>query len=298
MPSFPMIHLSPPNYPDVSTRHLREFAWPAGKACGVTIGWHVDGEAGPVFWERDKAPQHLAAISEAAYGVTTALPRILELHRHLEIPATFFVPAHVAERHPFAIEAILADGHEIGHHGYMHENVFGMSYADERTIFEHANEILLKMTGRKPRGWSAPGWAITEQTLRIMIDLGMLYDGSLMEYDHPHFVKTAAGELVELPISMVLDDWAMFGGGIFPYSAAQIMPADHARQIWQEEFDGLRHYGGLFHTTFHPNLTGRPGRLRMLAQLLEQMRARDDVWWGTCEQAAEWVLTLDKQERR
>ena len=292
-----MIDLKPPTYPDVAIRHPVNFRWPDDKVCGVTIGWHVDGEAGPVFWERDKAPQHLAAMSEAAYGITTALPRILELHRRFEIPATFFVPAHVAERHPHAIDAILADGHEIGHHGYMHENVFGLSIDDERAIFEHANDILLKMTGRLPCGWSAPGWGVTAQTLILMAELGMLYDGSLMEYDRPHFIRTAAGELVELPISMVLDDWAMFGGGIFPYSAAQIMPADHARQIWQEEFDGLRQYGGLFHSTFHPNLTGRPGRLRMLAQLFENMRALDDVWWGTCEQAAKWMMQLDEQER-
>ena len=292
-----MIDLTPPKYPNVSTRHLANFYWPGGKTCGVTIGWHMDGEAGPVFWEREKAPQHLAAISEAAYGITTALPRILELHRRFEIPATFFVPAHVAERHPHAIDAILSDGHEIGHHGYMHENVFGMTLECERAIFEHANEILLKMTGQTPRGWSAPGWAITEQTLQIMVELGMLYDGSLMEYDLPHFVNVDAGELVELPISMVLDDWAMFGGGIYPYSPAQIMPAEHARQIWYEEFQGLQQVGGLFHSTFHPNLTGRPGRLLMLARLFEQMREHDDVWWGTCEEAAEWLIKLEGKER-
>ncbi len=289
------LDLNPPRYPNVSVRHPENFKWPDAKACGVTIAWHMDGEAGPVFWEREKGPKHLAAISEAAYGITTALPRILELHRRFEIPATFFVPAHVAERHPHAVELILKDGHEIGHHGYMHENVFGMELEDERAIFEHANAILQNLTGETPRGWSAPGWAVTEQTLNIMIELGMLYDGSLMEYDRPHFIGTAQGELVELPISMVLDDWAMFGGGIFPYSQAQIMPADHAHQIWLEEFNGLRHYGGLFHSTFHPNLTGRPGRLLMLAQLFEQMRTHDDVWWGTCEQAAEWLMHLDNK---
>ncbi len=288
-----MIDLTPPNYPDVTVRQLASFAWPDDKACGVTIGWHVDGEAGPVFWEREKAPQHLGAMSEAAYGITTALPRILELHRRFEIPATFFVPAHVAERYPHIIEQILTAGHEIGHHGYMHENVFDLSLADEQAIFEHANDILRQLTGQAPRGWSAPGWGVTAQTLQIIGELGMIYDGSLMDHDRPYFVGDSAGEIVELPISMVLDDWAMFGGGIFPYSPAQIMPADHARQIWQEEFDGLRHYGGLFHSTFHPNLTGRPGRLLMLAQLFEYMRLFDDVWWGTCEQAAEWVLRLD-----
>ncbi|MEM7346541.1 MAG: polysaccharide deacetylase, partial [Chloroflexota bacterium] len=260
---------------------------------GVTIGWHVDGEAGPVFWERENGPKHLAAMSEAAYGITTALPRILELHRRFEIPATFFIPAHIAERYPQMVEAIVADGHEIGHHGYMHENVFALSAADERAIFEHANEILLGLTGRTPKGWSAPGWGVTAQTLQIMAELGLIYDGSLMDYDRPYFVGTAAGELIELPISMVLDDWAMFGGGIFPYSAAQIMPADQARQIWQEEFAGLRQYGGLFHSTFHPNLTGRPGRLLKLAELFQYMRSFDDVWWGTCEKAAAWMLTFD-----
>ncbi len=290
-----MIDLTYPNYPDVSIRHLPQFVWPEGKQSGVTIGWHVDGEAGPVFWEREKAPQHLGSISEAAYGITTALPRILELHRQFEIPATFFVPSHVIERHPHMVEAIIKDGHEIGHHGYMHENIFGMSYDNEKAIFEHATNILVHFTGKKPQGWSAPGWGVTAQTFQIMCELGMSYDGSLMEHDRPHFVSVKAGELVELPISMVLDDWAMFGGGIYPYSPSQIMPAKHAKQIWWEEFKGLHHYGGLFHSTFHPNLTGRPGRLQMLGKLFEKMRNVDNVWWGTCEQAANWDKTIDKK---
>ena len=294
-----MCPFTQPPYPSVSSREIESFEWPDGKACGITISWHVDGEAGPVGWDA-QAARHVAAVSEAAYGVTTALPRILDLHRELAIPGTFFVPAHVVERHPASIEAILAGGHEIAHHGYMHENVFPMNGTQQREVFEHANTILQAATGRKPRGWSAPGWGVNAETLALMLDLGMLYDASLMERDRPYIVELPEGELVELPISLILDDWALFGASLYPAGSAATAAADEARRIWQEEFDGMRHFGCHFNTTFHPNLLGRPGRMLMLKTLLGYMRSFDDVWWGTCEQLASHaksVSNLNKIER-
>jgi len=288
-----MADLVPPTYPDVSFHPVPDFAWPGGASCGVTLAWHVDGEAGPMASDRN-AVNHVAAISEAAYGVTTAMPRILALHRDLGIPGTFFVPAHVAERHPAMIEAILEDGHEVAHHGYMHENVFGMTEANERAIFEHGSAILERLTGAAPRGWSAPAWGVSAQTLAIMAQMGMVYDASLMEYDTPHLVETGAGSLVELPISMVLDDWALFGSSLYWGGHVYLTSAEQAEAVWREEFDGMRRYGGLFQTTFHPNLMGRPGRLVMLERLLRHMRDFDDVWWGTCEQAAALVLKAER----
>lgn len=284
-----MVNLEPPSYPDISAIPIPDFAWPPGAVCGVTIGWHVDGEAGPLATDR-RSVNHVTAISEAAYGATTAIPRILALHRELEVPATFFVPAHVAERHPAMLEAMLADGHEIAHHGYLHENVFGLPYEDERAILVHASEGLERLTGKAPLGWSAPDWGVNQQTLEILCELGMQYDASLMEHDRIHWIETRRGRLVELPIAMPLDDWALFGVSLFPSGSYANAPAATAQQIWKEEFDGLRHYGGLFNTTFHPNLTGRPGRLLMLRDLLTYMRSFDDVWWGTCEQAASLAL--------
>ncbi len=291
-----MIHLAPPSYPDLAFRTLPNFAWPDGAACGVTLAWHVDGEAGPMASDRSVV-NHIAAISEAAYGLTTAMPRILRLHRDLGIPGTFFVPAHVAERHPAVMEAIVGDGHEIAHHGYMHENVYGLAEADERALFEHAAAILQRITGRRPAGWSAPGWGVTEQTLSIMTSMGMTYDASLMERDVPHMVDTPSGTIVELPISMVLDDWALFGSSLHGGGASSLTSATLAETVWREEFDGMRRFGGLFQTTFHPNLMGRPGRLVMLERLLAGMRTCDDVWWGTCHEAADHVRRLDAGER-
>ena len=81
-----MVDLEPPSYPDISAIPIPDFAWPPGAVCGVTIGWHVDGGAGPLATER-RSVNHVTAISDAAYGVTTAIPRILALHRELEVPA-------------------------------------------------------------------------------------------------------------------------------------------------------------------------------------------------------------------
>ena len=75
-----MAHFTQPQYPALTYSDTADFEWPHGNRCGVTLDWHVDGEAGPVGWDAD-AVNHVAEISEAANGVTTALPRILELHR-------------------------------------------------------------------------------------------------------------------------------------------------------------------------------------------------------------------------
>jgi len=267
---------------------LPNFHWPEGKRCAVAIGWHVDGESAPIAGD-PRNTHHLAALSEGAYGLSTALPRLLDLHRELEVPASFFIPGYVAELHPESVQQVVAAGYEVAHHGYLHENVFTLDEAEERSVFQRGSQILTELTGQRPTGWSAPGWGLRASTLDILIEMGMLYDSSLMEYDTPYLVETPRGSLVELPISMILDDWELFGGSLFPNGGGVNAPVDHAYQIWRDEFEGLRFYGGLFTTTFHPNLLGRPSRIRMLHRLFSYMKSFDDVWWGTYADLAAYV---------
>jgi peptidoglycan/xylan/chitin deacetylase (PgdA/CDA1 family) len=246
---------------------IPNFRGPQNQKCIVSIGWHVDGEAGAIAGD-SRAVEHLAALSEGAYGVSTAIPRILEMHRSLEIPASFFIPSYVVDLHPEKVAAIANAGHEIGHHGYLHENCFLLSKDEQRDIFVKGINSIERIIGKAPLGWSAPGWGVKLSTLELLCELGMVYDCSLMEYDTPYWLKTNAGMLVELPISMTLDDWQIFGATPFPGGGVNA-PAETALQIWKEEFDGMRRFGGLFATTFHPNLLGRPGRINMLYQLFE-----------------------------
>jgi peptidoglycan/xylan/chitin deacetylase (PgdA/CDA1 family) len=277
---------------NVQTSQIDGFQWPARKSCAVAIGWHVDSETGPISSD-PRNTQHINALSEGAYGVSTALPRILELHEKLNVPGTFFVPGYVAVLHPEAIRAIVQDGHEVAHHGYLHEQVFSLNEAEERKVFQRGYDTLREITGKEVVGWSAPLWGVRQSTLEILCEMGMLYDCSLMEYDTPYLISTSAGSLVELPISPVLDDWPLFGMSISPDGGNGVnATAESAYQIWKEEFDGMRRFGCFFTTTFHPNLTGRPGRLDMMYRLLTYMKSRDDVWWATCQEVAKYVHSL------
>lgn len=278
-------------YGGVQVSSIEGFAWPEGKKCAVAIGWHVDGEAGPIASD-PRNSRHIAALSEGAYGVLTALPRILEMHQALEIPATFFIPGYVAELHPEVVAQVVQAGYEVAHHGYLHENVFLLDDEAEKNVFKRGTEILKGLTGQEPLGWSAPGWGVKQHTLELLTEMGMIYDCSLMDYDIPYIIKTNAGDLVELPISLILDDWEIFGGSLFPNGGGVNATAESAYQIWKEEFDGLHRFGGLFNTTFHPNLM-RPGRINMLYRLLSYIKSFDDVWLATCTEIARYVLTVN-----
>ncbi|MBE9100381.1 polysaccharide deacetylase family protein [Vacuolonema iberomarrocanum] len=280
-------HRETKTLPSIETTPINNFRGPNGELCVVSIGWHVDGEAGVIATDA-KATHHVAALSEGAYGVSTAIPRILEMHRALEIPSSFFIPGYVADLHPDAVEAVVNAEHEVAHHGYMHENCFYLSESEQQDVFQKGIQSLQHITGKAPVGWSAPGWGVTPETLKLLCEFGMIYDASLMEYDNPYWVTTESGPLVELPISMILDDWEIFGAS--PVAGGGInATAETAFQIWKEEFDGMRRFGGFFSPTFHPNLMGRPGRLNMLYRLFEYMRSFDDVWWATCEDVARYV---------
>lgn len=272
----------------VRAEKLDNFKWPDGYKCAVAIGWHVDGEAGPIASDI-RNQKHLAALSLAQYGVSTAMPRILDIHRQYNIPGSFFIPGYVAENHPSLLQEILKDKHEIAYHGYMHENVFLLDEETEIAVMQKQIDIFQKLIGKRLSGWSAPGWGIRDKTVEIMIDNGLLYDSSLMEYDQPYKITANDNSLIELPISSVLDDYEIFYASLFPNGGGLTVPASDALQIYKEEFDGLREYGGLFTTTFHPCILGRPGRLLMLKELFSYFKSFDDVWFATYEEIAQYV---------
>jgi peptidoglycan-N-acetylglucosamine deacetylase len=276
------------NHTALEARRIKNFSWPDGKKCAVAIGWHVDGEAGPIAND-PRNRSHIAALSMGEYGVSTALPRIIDLHNNLKIPGSFFIPGYVAENNTDLVKLISENGFEVAHHGYCHENVFLLNEDEEKKVFTQGVEIINRIIGKNPVGWSAPGWGVKKSTIQILLDLGMLYDSSLMEYDQPYWITLGDKSLIELPISMILDDYEIYGGSLFPNGGGVNAPAETGYKIWKEEFDGFRRFGGLFSTTFHPEILGRPGRICMLYNLFEYMKSFNDVWWATSEEIALYV---------
>jgi len=277
----------------LASEAIPDFQWPEGYRAAAWLCWHVDSEAG-VLASGKRIDTAFASFSEARYGVTTALPRILELCRDLEVPASFAFPAYVAEQHPDAVIACVEAGHEIIHHGYLHEDVSKLSPSEEEDILVRSSEVLERLTGRRPLGWTAPSWGMNLGTIDLLHRHGFVYDNSLMEHDIPRVFHFPDRPLLELPISTVLDDWQQFGVDL-QAGDIRMSSVEQAFSLWRDELQGLAWYGGLFSPTFHPNLVGRPGTLRALHALVKEFREGHRIWWANGAQIAEHCLSQLQQ---
>ena len=69
-------------------------------------------------------------------------------------------------------------GHEIGAHGYSHENPIAMTPTQEEDVLVKSIELIEKISGRKPRGYVAPWWEMSDVTADLLLKYGFTYDHS------------------------------------------------------------------------------------------------------------------------
>ena len=75
-------------------------------------------------------------LSRGEFGPRVGVPRILALLEREAIPATFFVPGHTLATFPDSVASIVAAGHEIGCHGWAHEDLATLPEAVERDVMD------------------------------------------------------------------------------------------------------------------------------------------------------------------
>ena len=157
-------------------------SWPNGARVAVCLSFDVDNE---LLWRLTPLP---VPLSQGEYGATTGLPRVLDLLDRQSIPASFYIPAMSAALHPQMIQDILRrKRHEIGVHGWMHENLPQVGdAAKEEQLLTQSIEYLTKATGKRPVGFRAPSWAFSQSTLDQIRKAGFLYDSSFMAMDEPY----------------------------------------------------------------------------------------------------------------
>lgn len=235
--------------------------------CTVVLSFDVDG-ASAMISQNPKVEHRPSTRSMGEYGPGVAAPLILDLLDAHQIPASFYIPGWVAERHPNLIRRIATDGHEVGHHGYLHEPPASLSPDQEAAVLDKASTILEPLAGTAPRGYRSPAWELSEHTLNLLRDRNFLYDSSLMGDDRPYALQDG---LVEIPIHWSLDDYPYFN---FSALDAKRLPASPAFvfDAWAAAFEELHERRGYFVLTTHPSIIGRPGRLRMLDRLIHHMR--------------------------
>lgn len=263
--------------------------WPNGAKCAACITFDMDADSILHLEHPSDSISRVSAISMMRYGPEVAVPRILETYRRLEIRQTFFVPAWCIEQYPAAVEAMVADGHEVGHHGYIHENPRGAGRDEEAYWLERGIEIIERHTGQRPRGWRAPLYNFSNHSADLLIEQGFLYDASLMGDDVPYVLKTDEGELIELPSHWGLDDWPPFVHSMDLDYMMPIQAPSRGVQAFREEFDAQWEYCGLWVGVWHPFATGRLARWLEVEKLITYMREKGGVWFAPMEEIASHV---------
>jgi peptidoglycan-N-acetylglucosamine deacetylase len=260
--------------------------WPDGAEVCVSLTFDVDAESaqlrrGPAVGAK------MTTLSAARYGPVRGLPRILDLLRSRSVPATFYVPGDTAERHPGALKSIVDDGHEVGHHGYLHLHDDQADAAGQRIELERGITALAERLGKPPHGYRSPGWEITTEIFALLVEFGFHWDSSCMGDDRPYFEESAGQSILELPVHWSLDDvpyygWSRDAGG-------QMCAPSALLETWLAEFDAavLEHRHVTY--TMHPEFVGRGYRLAGLAGLVDEMRSRASVWFATHGQVADLV---------
>lgn len=267
-------------------RPLRPATWPNGAQVAVALSFDVDNET-TTLRDGKTSP---ALLAQGEYGSRAGIPRILNFLERHAIPASFYVPGVSALLHPDDVRRIAADGHEVGLHGWIHERNSNLEEADERDLTLKSADVLTKMTGTPPVGLRTPSWDFSAATLKIIREIGLLYDSSLMGDDEPYELleDDAPTGIVELPVEWIKDDYPYLGmdrlSPIRPHTAPSLVG-----EVWRREFDGAYVEGGLFLLTMHPHIIGHRSRMSILEELVQHMRSRPGVWFATHEQIARYV---------
>jgi peptidoglycan/xylan/chitin deacetylase (PgdA/CDA1 family) len=273
-------------------RSLQPTHWPGNKRCAVALSFDSDHETNEL---RDGG-KSIGRLSWGQYGGRVGIPRIREILNRHAVPASFYVPAVTALLHADEQRALVAEGHEIGIHGWIHELNSVLPAADERDLMMRAADVLESVAGQRPVGLRTPSWDFSDATLGIEKEMGLLYDSSLMA-DESCYELLLNGEpcgIVEVPVEWVRDDAVYFMMNRFQSLRPYTAPTD-VLDIFTREFDAAFEEGGLFQLTMHPHIIGYRSRIWILEEVIRRAKATNDVWFATHADIARWSLEHSAQ---
>lgn len=251
-------------------------------------------------------------ISRGLFAGEVGAPRLLKLFAEQQLRTTWFIPGHSIETFPEQMKAVVEAGHEVGIHGYSHENPIAMTPAQEEAVLDRSIELVTQLAGKRPTGYVAPWWEFSNVTNELLLKKGIKYDHSLMHNDfHPYYVRVGDSwtkidyskhpdawmkplqrgqetDLVEIPANWYLDDLPpMMFIKKSPNSHGFVNPR-HLEEMWRDQFDWVYRENeyAVFTMTIHPDVSGRPQVLLMLERLIQYIRSHDGVRFVTFDEIA------------
>ena len=252
-------------------------------------------------------------ISRGMFAGEVGSLRLLKLFERFGIKTTWFIPGHSIATFPQQMKAVAQAGHEIGIHGYSHENPIAMTPEQEEAVLDKCIDLVTKLQGKRPTGYVAPWWEFSAVSNELLIKKGIKYDHSLMHKDfQPYYVRVGDSwtkidyskkpeswmkplvrghetDLIEIPASWHLDD-------LPPMMFIKKAPNSHGfvspyaiEEMWRDQFDWVyREYDyAVFAMTIHPDVSGRPHVLMMLERLYHHIIRHPGVRFCTMNEMAD-----------
>jgi len=277
----------------------------------VAIGVDFDSVAG---WLGSYGGQDSGHdISRGVFAAEVGYARLLKLFRKYKIRTTWFVPGLIIESFPVQVEEIIKEEHEIGTHGYSHENPRSLTREQEESIMRRSYSLVKELWGRPPVGHTSPWWEMSQSTVEILLSLGYKYDRSMADNDFLPFYARVNRRWSKIDYSRPAEEWMnpMYPGDpvdLVEFSAnwmlddlppmlfIKAMPNSYGftnphsvEQIWRDEFNYLyREYDyGVFPLTVHPDVSGRPEVALMLERLIGYISRFPGVTFTTYEEVAD-----------
>ncbi|GAA4228394.1 polysaccharide deacetylase [Sagittula sp. NFXS13] len=252
-------------------------------------------------------------ISRGMFAGEVGSPRLLDLFDKTGLKTTWFIPGHSAETFPEQMKEVAKRGHEIGIHGYSHENPIAMTREQETAVLDKSIELITELSGKRPTGYVAPWWEFSNVTNELLLERGIKYDHSLMHNDFTPYrvrvgdtwtkidysgkpadwmkplVRGEETDLIEIPANWYLDDLPpMMFIKTAPNSHGFVNPRD-IEEMWRDQFDWVYENMdyAVFPITIHPDVSGRPQVLLMLERLINYMKGKEGVRFVTMDEMAD-----------
>ena len=251
-------------------------------------------------------------IQRGIFATEVGVPRLLNLFKKFDLATSFFIPGHTIETFPKEMDMIVEQGHEIGAHGYLHENPIAMTENQEEDVLVKSVELIESLCGKKPTGYVAPWWEMSNSTAALLLKHGFSYDHSQGYRDFQPFYARVGDEwnvidytasakdwmkplkhgheidLVDIAANWYVDDLPpmMFMKKV-PNSHGFVSPRD-IEQMWKDQFDWVYREMdyAVFAFTIHPDVSGRPQVLLMLERLIEYINQHAAAEWMTFDEIA------------
>ncbi|KAK5134224.1 hypothetical protein LTR08_006767 [Meristemomyces frigidus] len=277
----------------------------------IKIALSVDFDAVSGWLGTGAHPDNGTADYSAGYfSGLVGVPRLLKLFTKLGLATktTWCIPGHSLETFPAQTQAIVASGCEIALHGYAHESASQMTAQQERDVLLKCISLVEDLTGKRPRGYRAPLYQMSERTIALLQEHDFLWDSSLTHYDStpyylplnpapvtpidfspakkaetwmhpsPQFDKLPKSTLVEIPCNWYEEDATPMQ--FYPHTAnsAGYVDVRLMERMWKDRIEWLRSEmeeegeGGemkCFAIVLHPDTSGMAHVIGMIERFLK-----------------------------